>query len=151
MRLLVFDPLHPFVDGLLDPLEATNGGNRLSTLDEAYAREELGRDEVVAASVHLLEQTDCLFVLAIAVLVPPQHIVELPVQVALLRVVEPRDLGIRVLADALDDIGGLGELGCQLRQPQQGFPKLEVVLVVGNHAEDCVAGLVELEAIKGDG
>ncbi len=98
----------------------------------------------------LIEELDRLFVLPIAVLVPAEQVVELPVEVELLRVVEPRDRLACVLADALDDVGGLGELRGELREPEQRLVELEVVRLVGDLGEDGVARLVELEAVERD-
>jgi len=89
--------------------------------------------------------------LTIAVLIAAQHVVELPVKVALLLVVEAAHLVVAVLTDALDDVRRLRQLGCQLREPEQRLLELQVIRVVGDDAEDRVACLVKLQPVKRDG
>ena len=59
-------------------------------------------------------------------------------------------LGEPMSTDALDDVGGLGQVGRELREPQQGLVELEVVRLVRDLGEDAVRGLVELEAVERD-
>lgn len=149
--LLVLDALGPVFDRLHDALEGLHSGDGFLQLHVADAVEELRLDVKLRLLVDLLEELDGLFVLAVAVLVPTQQVVELPEEVALVVVVEAPDLLLRVLADALDDVGGLGELGRQLGQPEQGLVELEVVGLVGDLAEDRVGVLEELQAVERDG
>ena len=134
-----------------DALERLHGRHRLAQLHVARCRRRtaLARSTCACEST-LLEEADGLFVLAVAVLVAAEHVVELPVEVALLRVVEARDLLVGVLADALDDVGRLGQLRGELGQPEQRLVELQVVRLVGDLGEDGVARLVELQAVERD-
>jgi len=105
-------------------------------------------DVVLGLPVDLTEEPERVLVLTVPVLVATEKIVELPEQIALVGVVESRDLLVVVLADALDDVGGLGQVGRELRKPEERLVELEVVRLVGNLAEVGVSGLVELEAVE---
>ena len=117
---------------------------------------EMPREELRLHVVLRLGDRPCakrrmrLFVLAVAVLVAAEQVVELPVELALLRVVERAICVVVVLADALDDVGGLGQVRRELREPEQRLVELEVVRLVGDLGEDAVARLVELEAVERD-
>src|SRR5262249_10238613 len=132
---LVLDALGALVDRLDDPLEGLDRRDRLAELNVRDAAEELRLDVVLALAVDLLEEAAGPVVVAVPVLVPAEEVVELPVEVALLRVVEARDLLALVLADALDDVRGLGQLGRELREPEQRLVELEVVRLVGDLRE----------------
>ena len=148
---LVLDALDAFVDRVDDALERLHRGHRLAELDVRDAREELRLDVVLRLGDRpCAKRLERLVVLAVAVLVPTEQVVELPVEIALLRVVETRDLLVVVLTDALDDVGRLGELRRELRQPEERLVELEVVRLVGDLGEDAVARLVELEAVERD-
>jgi hypothetical protein len=143
--------LGPVVDRLDDALERLDRRRRLPQLHVADAAEELRRQVVARAPVDPLEQGDALFVGAVLVLVAPEQVVEVPVQLALVGVVEARDLLRRVLADALDDVGRLGQLRRQRRQPEQRLVEAQVVRLQRDLGEDAVRGLVELQIKERDG
>ena len=65
-----------------DALEDLHGGHALAQLHVRDAAEELRLDVVLAAAVDLLEERERLVVLAVAVLVAAEQVVELPVEVA---------------------------------------------------------------------
>src|SRR6185369_15608875 len=147
---LVLDALDAFVDSGDDLLERLHRGHRLLELDLRDAGEELRLHEVLRLAVDQTEEVDGLAVLAVSVLVSTEQVVELPVEIDLLRILETRDGVAGVLTDALDDVGRLGELRRELRQPEQRLVELEVVRLVGDLGEDPVARLEELEAVERD-
>src|SRR5690606_22861365 len=139
--VLVLDALRALGDRLLDALEGLDGGHRLPHSDVADAGEELRPDVLRALAIDLLEEPDRLLVVALLVLVAPQHVVELPVELPLLLVVGAREVLVAVLTDAGDDVRRLGEVGGELGQPEQGLVEPQVVRVVRDHAEDREARL----------
>src|SRR5207302_3199340 len=98
----------------------------------------------------LAEEAKRVVVLAVAVLVPTEQVVELPVQLALVRVVELVDRAVVVLADALDDVRRLRKVRRELREPEERLVELEVIRLVGDLGEDAVCALIELEAVERD-
>ena len=81
-------------------------------------------DVVLRLAATTFEQAERVVVLAVAVLVPAEEVVELPVEVALVRC---RTLSISSLyfcRRALDDVGGLREVGRELREPEQRLVEL---------------------------
>ena len=90
--LLVFDARHALIDRVDDALERAHGGDRLAQLNVTNPHKELRFHEVRAVAPDAFEQSNRLFELALGVLVTTEHVVELPEQLALLRVVEALDL-----------------------------------------------------------
>ena len=74
---LVLRAVGAVVDRLDDALEALDRGDRLAELHVRDAREELGLHVVLALLVDLLEEADGLLVVAVAVLVAAEQVVEL--------------------------------------------------------------------------
>src|SRR6185503_4544257 len=104
-----------------------DGRHRAAELHVRDADEELRLDVVLRLAVDLREETERLLVLAIAVLEATEQVIELPVEIALVRVVELGDLLVVVTTDALDDVGGLRKIGGELRQPEERFVELQVI------------------------
>jgi hypothetical protein len=147
---VVVHALDALVDRADDALERLDRGHRLAELNVRDTAEELRADVVLRLARDLREEAERILVLTVAVLVPAEQVVELPVQVALVVVVELLDLRVVVLAHALDDVGRLGQVGRELREPEERLVELEVVRLVGDLGEDAVRGLVELQAVERD-
>ncbi len=108
-----------------DALERLHGGLALAQLNVRDAREELRLDVVLALAVDLFEESQSLRVLPVPILVPAEQIVQLPVELPLFLVIEASNLTLVVLANALDDVSGLGKVGRELGQPQQRLAVLD--------------------------
>ncbi len=151
MRASSSTPSAPSSIALTMPWNDFDRGDRLAELHVRDAGEELRLNVVLRVRLHLLEERESLFVLAVTILVATEQVVQLPVEIALIRVVELRDLLVVVLADALDDVGGLREVGRELREPEERLVEFEVVRLVGRSREKIpYAAWIELHAVERD-
>jgi hypothetical protein len=144
---LVLDFHVPLLDRPEDALKGLDRRLALPHLDVRDASEKLRLDVVLATSIDFVEKAEGLRELAVSVLVPTEQVVQLPEELFLLLIVELADVSLVILAHPLDDVSGLGQVGRQLREPEEGLVILQVIRPIGDLAEDRICALVELELV----
>ena len=147
--VLVLDALDALLDGPEHLAERVHRGLRAVRVHVRDALEELRLHVVARGALHLAEQRDGLVVVAVAVLAPTHEVEELVVQVAALGVVELVQVLGRVATDAAHDVGGLGELRRELREPLERRAEVQVRLAaLHDLVKDREGRLVEAQVVQ---